>query len=154
MGRTLIERNFIELKIPAGAEAPRAVLLGTISGAAPSAANAEPPYLTGDFLCRNNLIRNVGGVNSPSYNTRALSIDGAQNLLLNGNVIDILSGATDPISGRPEQIWHQNCTAPTFFNNTQATGKLWVGYNQKTQIENQELETDTELALIIGLLEK
>lgn len=100
-------------------------------------------YTHGDVIVRNNKIRYLDGVFSTMNTGYGIHVNGAKHLLVLNNVLEV--APKNPLR-------NQRCGAVTYFSNRTPAGVLIRGMNVDTNRKHDELETEAEDALILGLL--
>jgi hypothetical protein len=96
----------------------------------------------GTVNLRDNRVRFVDG---GSGDASGIRVRGATNLMVSENVLEL--SALNPVS-------FDRCTAVRFFENRTPAGVLVRGYNETTQFLADELQTDAEDALVLGLMKR
>jgi hypothetical protein len=138
VGKLVVEGNTIELATGSTG------LIGIHLNDA-SLTPQPPDYAHGDILIRDNRIRYLDGLFASTYTGYALQLNGAKNLLVRNNVVEVYP--TDPLK-------NDRCGSVAYFNNKTPAGTLIRGLNQVNSTKYDELETDAEDAFILGLLKK
>jgi hypothetical protein len=137
--RWLIEGNTIELALmteTTGLNVPIGIeLLGVNS----------PAYSYKQVVARHNKIRYLDGQMQGAYTGWGIKIEGAQDSIVENNVIELL-----PVN----PIKNFSCGSVKYFNNTTPGGVLIRGFNGDSNQKYNELETEAEDALLLGLLRK
>ncbi len=139
--RLVVESNFIELRLLA------ADAYGTPVGVQLADGNSyfvTPPVHThGEILIRNNTIQMVDGQTGPAHAAWGMLIQGAKNLAVEDNVVDVPN--TNPL-----REWRSGTVR--FFNNQLAAGALIQGVNGDTPtVKQTELTVQIEDALLLSL---
>ena len=102
---------------------------------------APPPYVHGQVVIRNNKIRYVDGA-SGSFNGYGIDVAGVGALIVSDNIADL--APANPITNK-------RCGTATYFNNRTPGGVLIRGVDSVTGKKYDELETEAEDALVMGM---
>jgi len=103
---------------------------------------SPPPYVYGQVVIRNNNVRYVDSTPG-SFNGYGIDVAGINALLVSDNVIEVTP--SNPIR-------NTRCGSAKYFNDRTPAGALIQGWNGSKKYD--ELETDAEDALILGMLKR
>lgn len=101
-----------------------------------------PDYPHGDVIIRDNKVRYVDGAFESGSTGYGIQISGAKNLLVRNNVIEAVPA--DPVR-------NSHCGSVKYFNNKTPGGVLIEGLNEDNSSNYNDLESDADFALILGL---
>ncbi len=136
-GRIVFECNHFEMASSTG---QTAVMLDDANQAA-----GVGKYLVNEAYVRNNKIRYVDSVAPADSGARLFDLRGVRNLIVTDNLFDTI--ATVPMS-------NLRCEAATYSGNRKMDGTLLQGRNEGEQVWYDELETENELALVLGMFNR
>ena len=103
----------------------------------------DQDHALGDVIIRNNKIRYVDGLAEEDSTGSGIEVNGAKNLLLRENLVEVLSA---------NPICHQRCGSVNYFNNRTADGRLLPKYDDSEQRWVEELDAQAEDAFILTFL--
>jgi len=135
--KLLVERNHIQLVASSPTPTPIGIQIDD-RNVVPS----PPPYVYGQVVIRNNNVRYVDSTPG-SFNGYGIDVAGINALLVSDNVIEVTP--SNPIR-------NTRCGSAKYFNDRTPAGALIQGWNGSKKYD--ELETDAEDALILGMLKR
>jgi hypothetical protein len=142
-----IEGNVVEL-----ATATSGSLIGihvndSRGSSAPALDPTYPNYYFTKMLVRDNKLRYMDGLFAPNYVGYGMQLDNAGNLLVRNNVIESAPATPPPIQ-------NNRCVSVAYFNNLQPSGQLIQGVNGDNNTSYEELATEADFALVMGLFNR
>jgi len=100
-----------------------------------------PPYVHGEIVVRNNVVRHIDGLLNPSFVSGGVQVASAKKVIVENNVIDVVPS---------NSVWTLRCGAAQFLNNQSSSGVLIQGYNNDTMKNYDELETTIADAVLVA----
>jgi hypothetical protein len=143
VGRFIIEGNVVEMPADTTAQVGIHIHDNALS-------NQAPDHALGDLLIRNNKIRYLDGLAEPTSTGSAIEVNGAKNLLVRDNVVDVTPG---------NPLRNQRCRSVKYFNNRNIANEvpglpLVQGLNVDTGRKYDEPETEAEDAFVLAFMSK
>ncbi len=138
--KLLVEGNIVEL-----ATGSTGIMGIHIHDNGSGTAAPTPDGVHGEVMIRNNHIRYLDGAFDASYAGRGIEVNGAKNLLIHNNVLNVVEASND------ERLRDARCIAVKYFNNRVPDGVLVRGVNKDSSKKYDELETDAEDAFVMAM---
>ncbi|HEV2392535.1 MAG TPA: hypothetical protein VG146_09250 [Verrucomicrobiae bacterium] len=147
-GSLLIEGNVVELATATSGSGIIALHLNdSWAASTPSQDPSNPYYVFSNVVIRDNKLRYLDGTFESNYVGYGMQLNSAANLLVRNNVIE-----SAPTSPPPMQ--NDRCGAVGYFNNQWPSGVLIQGVSGDNGTKYDELSTEADDALVMGLFNK
>jgi hypothetical protein len=142
-----IEGNIVELVLlSSGSDSSVVGVNGQDGGS--SGVTQDPAYATylfGKVVVRDNKIRYLDGTPPAGYIGLGIQMNSAVDLLVRNNVVE---------SARTNPVGNARCSSVAYFNNQSPDGTLILGFNDDSNTSYDELATDADFAVIVGLFNR